>query len=71
MQARLSVSVSQEFLKTVKLYAINSGLTIREYVIGLIEKDMKNAEKESEWVDSRPKLTTHSKYQKTTIPWWW
>ena len=48
MQARLSVSVSQEFLKTVKLYAINSGLTIREYVIGLIEKDMKNAEKESE-----------------------
>ncbi len=45
---QLSVRLDEKTHKKMKLYAVNQGITIQDYLMGLIRKDMENHEKETE-----------------------
>ena len=40
----ITLKVSPEFHKKIKLYATDKGLTIKDYLVNIAEKDMANTE---------------------------
>lgn len=44
----IAIRVEPEFHQKLKIFAVSQGLTIQEYVKELIEKDLKEKEKEKE-----------------------
>lgn len=48
---QLSVRVDEKTHKQMKLYAVNEGITLQDYLMKLIEQDLKNHKQKKELID--------------------
>ncbi len=53
----LSVQVDEEFFRQVKITATKKDMSLKDYIIGLIKKDLDEEQKESDTYKLAPRIT--------------
>ena len=46
MNVKLTISTDKELHKKLKAYCANQGISMKDYIVGLVKKDMNNKDKE-------------------------